>query len=200
MCTRLHKYNVALLLLILSLLGGCGKEYSYEGGAGPTIPIIPVDTTSANDSVSVDYEELFSCNSCIASDTLAQWEWSFKTGNSLLCGKSDTAILNPERNSFTFFGPSTCAADSGLIFTVYLEPNVLDRDITNLDASHAIFYYYDTNGPYVLTSHYDRPFSLTIKSYVHATGIATGNFSGVGYRQDSSVINITDGKFKIKLL
>jgi hypothetical protein len=118
----------------------------------------------------------------------------------VLCGKVDTTIINAEKNALTFFGPSICAKDSGIIFTVYLKSNVLNKDILNLDASHAIFYYYDSYGPYVLMSHYDQPFKLTINSYVNATGIAIGTFSGIGFLADGTWIEIREGKFKIKIL
>jgi hypothetical protein len=202
MCKSGCKYNIAFLFLILLLIVGCEKEYSYEGGTSvPTTPVTPIDSTQSTGSQNPDPGALAPCFSCIASDTLKLSEWSFKTGNSLLCGTVDTAfILDLERSSFTFFGPSSCAGDSGLIFSVYLDPNALKRDTTNLDASYAVFYYYHTNQPYVLTSHADQSFKLTITSYVHSTRVAIGTFSGYGYREDGRAVNVAEGKFKIKLL
>jgi hypothetical protein len=197
MMKRWNTYTLAILLLVPFIIS-CEKEYSYEGGGN--IPQSQADSTlPITDTSSVKEEELATCSLCGDSAAINEFSWSFKTGHSLLCGMVDTAIINAERTALTFFGPSTCAEDSGLIFTVYLSPVILNKDIINLDASHAIFYYYDTFGPYVLTSHYDQPFRLTINSYVHSTGIAIGTFSGIGFRQDGSTISVTEGKFKIKL-
>lgn len=191
----------SLLLMILSITA-CEKEYSYEGGnVPPTGVIIPVDTAQHLDTVTIDPGSLPPCTFCIASNDIQESTWSFKAGNSLLCGVVDTAImLSLERNTFTFFGPSSCEADTGLIFTVSLGSNSLDRDITNLAAAGAVFYYYHTNAPYVLVGHNDQPMRLNITSYIHATKILTGTFSGSGFREDGRVVTISEGKFKFRII
>jgi len=190
------------LLMIVCCCYSCEKEYSYEGGNVPPPGVIfPVDTTSPVDTVATDPGSLPPCAFCIASNDVQESTWSFKAGNSLLCGAVDTAImLSLERNTFTFFGPSSCGPDTGLIFTVSLGSNSLDRDITNLEAASAIFYYYHTSAPYVLLSHNDQPFRLQITSYVHAEKMLTGTFSGAGFRQDGRAVVVSEGKFKFRII
>jgi len=195
------KYGPLFLLLILIFIS-CEKEYSYEGGDSlPPTVTLPIDSTFPGDTTHYDPGALMSCSSCKDSPDIAESSWSFKTGNSLLCGTVDTAfILGLERSSFTFFGPSACGGDSGLIFTVYLSPNTLKRDTSNMDATYAVFYYYHTGQPYILTSHSDQSFNLTISSYVHATKMVTGTFRGTGFRDDGRAVSVVSGKFRIRLL
>ena len=194
--------GLLFLLLLVVYTTSCEKEYSYEGGNAQPPPItVPVDSTHPADTIHLDPGELPPCISCIESNDIPASSWSFKTGNSLLCGRVDTAImLSLERNTFTFFGPSACGTDTGLIFTVSLSPNALNRDIENVEASNAVFYYYHTYSPYILTSLFNQPFRLNILSYNHTTKLVTGTFSGSGYRPDGRAVNITDGKFKTKLI
>ena len=197
---KTHNDWLFFLLVLLVYTTACEKEYSYEGGAIPPPVIVPVDSIQPADSTHVDPGELPTCPFCVNTGDIPVSSWSFKTGNSLLCGKVDTAIiLSLERNTFTFFGPATCGTDTGLIFTVSLNPNSLDRNIENIAASNTVFYYYHTNEPYILISAANQPFMLTITTYNQSTKIATGTFSGQGYRQDGRAVNVTDGKFKIKL-
>ena len=180
----------ALLLLILLNIS-CQKELYFDR----EVTTLPVDSiTPVNDPGALP-----ACASCLQPNSIDTYTWSFKTGNAQLCGRVDTAIISLERNSFTFFGPSSCRKDTGLIFTVYLDPPGLKRDTSNLKAAYASFFYYNTGAPYVLLSKTGQSFNFTISSYVHATKIATGVFSGYGYRQNGRAVEISSGKFKIKL-
>ena len=202
----IRKHTI-LLFFILSLLvfTGCSKEYSYENSPG-NLPVSDStqrgDTTKPKDTISPGPIHFPLCTSCIENSEPKMSEWSFKADNQLLCGRIDTAImLGLERNTFTFFGPSACAGDTGLIFTVSLDPaNPLDHDLTNLTASNAIFYYYHTYNPYILVSQTNNSFNLIISSYNHSTKIATGTFSGIAFTQDGRGVPLTSGNFKIKLL
>lgn len=199
----ISKYHHLFLLAALCVcIIACEKEYSYEGGAG-TAPV-PVDTTRTDTTTNVDTTDpgpgISYCNTCADKKETALDEWSFRIGDTVFCGADDTAIINYERTAFTFFGPSSCAADSGMIFTVYLSPNVLNRDRYNFTVPYASFYYYHTGAPNVLSNKADESFTLTIKSYIHSTKIATGTFSGTAYRQDGSPVAVRWGKFKIRLI
>ena len=190
------------LLLLLICISACEKEYSYEGGA-IGMPV-PVDTTHIDTTTHADTLEpgtgISHCNACLNKNELLEGEWRFRTGDTVFCGADDTAIMNYERTAFTFFGPSVCASDSGLIFTVYISPHILNRDTYNFTVPYASFYYYHTGAPNVLSNGLDESFTLTITSYIHATRIATGTFSGTAYRQDGSTVAVTWGEFKIKLI
>ena len=139
------------------------------------------------------------CASCLQPDSINTYTWSFKTGTSQLCGRVDTAIINIDRSSFTFYGPSSCGRDTGLIFTVYMGPVVLNKDTSNLKAFYATFYYYRTGAPYVLLSKTAQSFNFIISGYVHATKMAIGTFSGFGYHQNGRAVEVSSGKFKIRL-
>jgi hypothetical protein len=202
MYQKVKKYSLPFFILVLLYTSACEKEYSYEGGATPpSVITLAPDSIQAADTIHLDEGSLPNCLPCINTGDIPASSWSFKTGNSFLCGEVDTAfILDLERSTFTFFGPATCGTDTGLIFTVSLGPNGLDRDIVNLPAANAVFYYYHTNAPYILLGHADQPFSLIISSYNHSTKLVEGTFSGTGFRQDGRAVNVTEGKFKIRLI
>lgn len=190
---------VRLLIVPLIFLASCEKEYSYEGGntVSPVVVVPPGDTTGNVDTVVLDPGALPGCALCTGAADIPLSSWSFTTGSSRLCGEVDTAfVLNLERSSFTFFGPSFCGADTGLVFTVSLGDRGFTEDIQDVEAANAVFYYYNTNRPYLLLSHSDQPFTFKILEYSHTTKIATGTFSGTGFRVDGRAVNVTNGKFK----
>jgi hypothetical protein len=186
-----NKWIFSLLSIIFMIyMTGCQKEYSFEGSPVPVPDTLPATTT-------IDFP---SCTSCINNDTLALWSWKFKLNNAILCGHSDTAIINIERSSFTFFGPSSCSMDSGLVITVYLNPWVLDSDQSNISAGMVAFYYYDHVGTsYILMSQPNTAFSLTIESYNNLTGLTVGKFSGYAFMANGDFATVSEGRFKVKL-
>ena len=190
-------FYVLCLVLAVATFISCGKDYSYEGGP---VTILPPPIRDSPPPTPIDPGVLAGCSLCQQQDTANKFYWSFKTGNSQLCGRIDTAILNLERNTFTLFGPSVCASDSGLIFSVALGTSYLSSDATNVSAVNAVFYYYKTNAPFVLISRPGQPFQFTINKYTYATKIAIGTFSGFGYRADGRSVEIKSGRFKIKLI
>lgn len=183
-----------MLIVLLFFLTSCEKEYSYENGQ-VTVRVDP----PAVDSNLVIIPEFHYCSLCDPAKQLQVSEWSFRIDTSVVCGIVDTAIINFERTAFTFFGPSSCAGDTGLIFTVYLDPFVLDKDTYNFTVPYASFYYYRTGYPNLLANRTDQSFTFTITSYIHATRIATGVFSGTAYRPDARPAVVHTGKFKIQL-
>jgi len=183
-----------LVLQIVLLQYGCKKEYSYEGGPITVIPdtIIPP----------VIINTFPQCSLCKATDNLLLGKWNFKTGNSFICGIVDGSGFiggNSDKRIFTFFGPSACSIDTGLVMTIYL-PISLDYDMYDVYISQAAFYYYDHNAPKdIFISLSAAQFSATIKSYISATGIATGTFSGTVFKPNGDTAFVTDGNYKVKL-
>lgn len=188
------------LFLLTTGIVSCEKDYSYEGGGdGSPVIINPEDTAHHTDTTVIDPAAVHDCNTCDETHGVLTGTWSFVTGSSFVCGEIDTAfVLNHERTMLTFFGPSFCGADSGLIFTVYL-PAGLDRDRINLQASSTAFYYYRTAHPYILMPDPSNPFHLTFTSYNHSTRIASGIFSGVAIQQDGVKVAVTNGKFSCEI-
>ncbi|MGE5108515.1 MAG: hypothetical protein ACM3H8_13270 [Sphingobacteriales bacterium] len=185
-------HTICFFILII-LLSGCYKEYSYE--KQDDIPVqLPVDTIKP---VTAEFPV---CSSCIETAEPQASKWSFKSGNSLLCGRIDTAILTFERSAFTFFGPSSCSLDTGLVITVYLEDNPLNSDKFNLTIKKTAFYYYQHGAPYIFMTDPGTRFTVTIDSYIHATHVISGTFSGSAFRSDGRIAEITSGKFKTILL
>jgi len=177
------------LLTLLTL--ACTKEYSFEGSRinvrVDTLPV-PVNTDPV-------------CPACTNSAAPGLSEWNFKSVNWKLCGRADTAIALGDRTSFTFFGPSTCSSDTGMVITVYLGNDTLNRDKQNLHIDRAAFYCYDRVTPsYIFMSQNSNMFSVIIENYNHATGIATGTFRGTVFRANGAAASIDSGRFKIKLL
>jgi hypothetical protein len=194
--TNLKQYYFFLFSLGLSLLllqtAGCKKEYSFEGG----------DLIVQKDSIllpTVPVNNIPGCTTCSIADELLLGKWNFKTGNAFLCGSVTAAGMIAEKTAFTFFGPSACSNDTGLVMTIYL-PVSLDRDRFNIPISKAAFYYYDNNSTRdILISLQTAPFSATIKSFIFDTGIATGTFSGTVFKANGDTTFVTEGNYKIKL-
>jgi hypothetical protein len=190
-------YFFFVLLFVLQILllhtTGCKKEYSYEGG----------DTTIIKKDSIIILPPVIGfplCSLCKVNDPVLEGKWNFKTGNSYLCGIIDNGIITGDKNAFTFFGPSACSIDSGIVMTVYLDPIRLDADMFNVTTNKVAFYYYDHNATsYIFISQSTVNFSLTLDSYIYATGIASGTFSGGVFKANGETAFIREGKFKVKL-
>ena len=189
-----------LFVLLLIGFASCEKEYSYEGGNTAILPVDSLrDSIPVTDSLNHGLPEFSSCVYCINNNPLKESTWSFRIDTTVLCGSVDTAIVLGNRAAFTFFGPTSCVKDSGIIFTIYLSSYQLTRDTTNYVVPKVSFYYYHTLAPFILMNQASEPFHFVIASYVHATRIAIGTFSGVAHRADGRAAIISDGKFNIKL-
>jgi hypothetical protein len=194
----LHKtvYTVVIISSIFffwSLNTGCAKEYSYEGGdtliVSDTLPPANSDSTF----------KPWICPACISQDEQIESKWSFHDDSSFACGIIDTAIVNADRTAFTFFGPSSCSNDTGIIVDAYLDNVVLNKDLHNVISQQGAFYYYDNVAPsYILISH-TANFTIKIDSYIQQTHLATGTFSGTVYRPNGTSRSVTSGKFKVRL-
>ncbi len=193
--------NITWIVFIFYLpvagLSGCAKEYSYEGG--PTIDtLIHIDTIPVADTHSASVFGFPYCEGCRNKDDFIAFTWNFKTDTSLLCGGVTNAVITPERTGFTFFGPSTCSADTGLVMTVFLNGGALNRDQTNITTNLVTFQYYDNTTFTDIFNSGLRTISFTIDSYIHSTGIAKGRFRGSVRAKNNNVVEIKDGKFVIQ--
>lgn len=169
----------------------CTKEYSYEAS--------PLTTTTGTTITTII--QPFLCPACIGNETFRENKWSFRDNGLLRCGEIDTAIANPSRTGFTFYGPSACSKDTGIIMTILLDTLHLNRDISNVTYSRSAFYYYDNVGnTYIYTNRQQSPFTVTIENYTHADRMITGSFLGFGYRATVGSSSISSGKFKVRLL
>lgn len=182
-----------LVVIIYSIqLAGCTKEYSIEG--------LPVP---GNDTILIPgvIKDIPTCNLCTASSGTTLFTWSFQIGSSLLCGMIDTAIVSPTRTAFTFYGPSSCSLDSGMVISIYLPNDTLNKDRQNIVLERNAFYYYDKVTPSdIFSSRQNIPFTVMIDQYTHQTKIATGRFSGSVFKTNGSGSQISSGRFRVKLL
>lgn len=177
-------------------VSGCTKEYSYEGSP---IGDTHTDTLPVGDSTIKPILAFPECAECKTTTDGSGIFWNFKYDTSLLCGNITNAVITPERTAFTFFGPSTCSLDTGLVMTVYLDADTLNRDKSNIMAGKAFLDYYDNvSGQPIFLSDQQQIISLTISSYEHATGIAKGTFSGRAFTKENAVALIKEGNFEIK--
>ena len=190
-----RSFHIVLSFCILGVLAigaGCEKDYSYEGGP------VQVDSIIAPGTPGDSAMPFPSCAACNLNNTQSM-TWSFKVGNSSLCGEVTNAVLSPDRDALTFFGPSFCSADSGLIITAYFDNQLLNADKHNIVASRAILQYYDNIGPSnVLVSKAPDVFNLTIERFTHQTGIATGSFGGFVRMENGAAVKVDTGKFNIQ--
>ena len=180
------------ILYIITLTEGCKKEYSYEGGPLQD-PTIILDSTKPG---SITFPICKGCNSTYTSATL---KWSFKVGGTFLCGNITNGVLSPDGDGMTFFGPSACSRDTGLIITALFNNKILNKDQSNLPASRASLEYYDnTDLSDILQSKRPNIFSLTIDNYIQQTGVATGTFNGSVLDKNGNIVKVDAGKFNVK--
>ena len=193
---NVKRYYPILLFFLLPILllqnTRCAKEYSFEGakvdslstGGGDTV-ISQIPTASSQ------------CSLCNPSDPIVLGHWSFKTGNVYQCGTfTNSGFFNGQsKTDFTFFGPSACSIDTGIVVSVYL-PVALNRDQFNLTTQQTAFYYYDHHATAdIYQSRHTAVFSVTVQSFIYATGIATGTFSGTVFAANGDSATITEGRF-----
>ncbi len=169
----------------------CKKEYSFEGI--PINSIIPLPDTSI-----VLADNFPQCLECSATTDLTLETWRFNYKNALLCGKVTGAVITPERNGFTFFGPSTCSGDTGLILTVFLDNIALNRDQAGITTNNVVLEYYDNITPSDVLLSKQHSISLTIENYDHTTGIAKGIFQGSAQTGNNTLMPVLNGKFITK--
>lgn len=187
---------------LLLLHAGCVKEYSFEGNQAdsiPTLDTIPRDTTDTTSAAQPSI--LPPCDLCHQADALITGQWGFTNGNTYACGSFTDAgfIGGNSKADFTFFGPSSCSIDTGIVVTVYL-PVPLDRDRSGVISNHAAFYYYDHIGINdIFMSRGGAPFTVIVDHFDYATGIVTGSFSGTVFTANGDTAHITAGRDKAKL-
>jgi len=190
------RYYAILLFLVLLILVlqniRCAKEYSFEGAKTDTL------SSGGGDTVVSQIPPSFpQCSLCNPSNPVTLGHWSFKTGNAYQCGTFTNSgfFSGFTKTNFTFFGPSACSVDTGIVVSVYL-PVALDRDQYNLTTQQAAFYYYDHTGTAdIFQSRHTAVFSVTVQSFIDATGIVTGTFSGTVYTASGDTAYISDGQF-----
>ena len=186
----MFKSSVNIIFAIISIIFfSCKKEYSYEAG----------NTTIIVDTGATNIPKPYICPSCIGNDNFIEGKWSFYNGSDFYCGIIDTAIAAPARNGFTFFGPSACSADSGLVLTINTEPALLNQDVFNSTTTKVGMYYYDNAAqtyPFITQPAFQ--FSVTIESYIHQTRLMTGRFSGIVVKAAGGQTSL-QGKFKVKV-
>ena len=193
---HVKRYYAVFLFFLLTILllqnTRCAKEYSFEGakvdslstGGGDTV-ISQIPTASSQ------------CSLCNPSDPIVLGHWSFKTGDAYQCGTfTNSGFFNGQsKTDFTFFGPSACSVDTGIVVSVYL-PVALNRDQFNLTTQQTAFYYYDHHATAdIYQSRHTAVFSVTVQSFIYATGIATGTFSGTVFAANGDSATITEGRF-----
>lgn len=187
-------YPIVFFLLSLLLLlqnTRCAKEYSFEGAKVDTL------TTGTGDTVISQIPTPSSqCNLCNPADQILLGHWSFKTGNVYQCGTFTNSgfFSGLSKTAFTFFGPSACSIDTGIVVSVYL-PVALTSDQFNLTTEQTAFYYYAHNAPDILASRPTSIFSVTVQSFINATGIVTGTFSGTVFTANGDTATVTEGQF-----
>ncbi len=139
------------------------------------------------------------CWLCHETESTALGTWNFKNGHSYYCGVTGDAGFVGTNTTFTFFGPSACSVDTGLVMTVYL-PIEFNNDTYNISTGDVAFYYYDHHSTKdIFIGQSSVPFSVTVSSYINATRIVTGSFQGIVYKRNGDTTYIRDGKFKVKL-
>ena len=195
----LRPYYLVFFFLALPFLflqnTGCTKEYSFEGI--DTVGMHP-DTINIPLPVIKTFPE---CSLCHASDETSPGTWNFMTGNAFVCGAFTNSgfIGGLSKTDFTFFGPSACSVDTGIVVSAFL-PVALDQDRFNIISDRAAFYYYDHNATHdIFVSRQTSVFTVTVESFIYVTGIATGTYAGFVFKPNGDTAYISNGRFNAKL-
>lgn len=182
----------AFLFAAVLLWASCKKDYSYEGGNPPVVPPPPVPVPAPPGVAKYPY-----CASCAGKDGMVMGRWSFKVDTTLFCGRITDAVVSPEKTGFTFFGPSECSEDTGLIMTAFL-PVPLTVNRTNVVTQRAALQYYDrTTFIDVFAARTASGMTLNLDSYEHTARTASGRFSGYVYTKGGELVQVKEGKFVI---
>ena len=180
-------HTIGLIAFLLFLIASCAKEFSYEKKTITADPVKPKPV-------------IHTCTECFGKDSQLLSRWSFYNDTNFYFGQIDTPIVL-DKTGFTFFGPSSCSQDSGIVILVRLGSTDLEHDIYNTSFPNTSFYYYDHIGStHVFITHYRTGFDFTIDSYNHQTKVAVGSFNGFASRPDGTLAAIHSGKFKVRLI
>ncbi len=193
---QIKKCSLALFFLSQLLLQntGCQKKFSYEGEDSTGNRVDSIVSQPAPPVY--NYPQ---CALCKPADGITFSHWNFKVGNTFFCGLINSAGISPDAKSFTFFGPSACSIDTGLVMTIYL-PTVFDGDKFNVTTSKIAFFYYDHFGTKdMFLSLPEKLFTVNIVSYIYSTGIATGKFRGIVFKANGDTTFVDEGNFIAKL-
>lgn len=184
-------FGIFLLLLLLAA-GACKKEYSYEAG---NLPVQPPPPPPPPPPPAAKYPF---CADCAGRDEYVMGRWSFKIDTTLFCGVVTDAVTSPEREGFTFFGPSQCSGDTGLIMTIFLPGQPLNIDRAGITTQRAALQYYDkTTFIDVFSARTSTGITFFLESYNHAAKTARGKFMGYVYTKTNQLELVKDGKFVI---
>jgi len=189
----LFKKVGSVLLFFVLLCAGCIKEeYSYEGGLAQ-----PIDSTTNPDTTTQIPIPSFACMLCHPNDAVQSMQWHFMyKGVTALCGLVTKAVLSPEKNALTFYGPSACTIDTGLIMTVFLD-TLLDQDRVNIRAAQAVLQYYIKGSANDAFRSKAPDLNFIIDRFVQETKTATGRFSGYTFTPTGERVSIETGRFNI---
>ena len=180
------------LFLLVGIGMGCMKDYSYEGGPLPPPVIVPEPPQPVIPAYAY-------CADCKGRDKFEYGRWSFWVDTNFFCGNVTDGVASPERTGFTFFGPSTCSLDTGLIMTIFLPNIALKSDLYNVVSQRATLEYYDNATPSdMFISRNTTEMTFILDQYIHSTLITRGRFFGKVYDKQGAVINVTNGKFEFK--
>ncbi len=201
MSQNLMQFLKAIFFVVLPLtlyswmLSGCAKEYSFEGGINPDTTQVIADTNGT-----VNFT-LPSCSSCKV-DTFgsAVDTWTLDVHTTKACGTFTRTVLAPDKDAFTFFGPSACSIDSGLIINSFWSPLVFNKDYNNISTQRSAFYYYDNIGnTFVLQEKIGTPFTVVIESFTYQTGIAKGHCFGDVITHTGKTVSVKKIRFTIRI-
>ncbi len=178
-------------------ISSCKKEYSFEGNAVNSDTTRLQDTSIVRDT-SISAIQFATCKGCNTIDTASGSHWSFQVGEVKLCGGVTRAVISPDSLGMTFFGPSLCSIDSGLIITVFFLENTFNKNQINIIASRASLQYYDNITPSdVMVSKRPNVFNLTILNFTPAVGFS-GVFNGWVIDRLGKLVKVDNGKFIIR--
>jgi hypothetical protein len=137
------------------------------------------------------------CAFCKHATSITVNQWNFRYDTSFLCGTASNAIMDSEKNAFTFFGPSACTPGTGLIMTAFFSAETFDGDRAGITTNRVTLQYYDNTGPgNIFQSGADTRLVLTINQYEQQSRHAIGQFSSTALTAGGNVVAINAGNFK----
>jgi hypothetical protein len=187
---------VCCYCLLTSL--GCTKEFSYEFRPITDSIVLP-DSVIDKDSIPVIPVKEPPCSNCDSLMANFDYTWQFSTNKKTYCGRVLAAYINYERNGFTFFGPSFCAKDSGIVIDAFFAPYSLHQNELKIQVNRVNFQYYDPTIPnQIVSSWTPHPFKFSVDNYERVSNIATGRFNGFAFLLNGDSVKVENGYYRVK--
>jgi hypothetical protein len=206
MTRTISALGIATLVIHLSTISSCTKEYSCETCPGrDTLRTNPANNPKIDSTIQFPV-----CATCNPTLPFSLNRFSFRNYKSLLCGNLYNSVLDSGKN-VVIQGFLDCTTDTLFTLTGAFPPQTFDTDRVNISGTYSNFLLYDPPSNVILAvagglNGTPLTMNIVLDSFNYSTGIASFRFFGYAYtnKGGSSYITgdssyISDGRIKAKV-